>query len=138
VTALEEWIGVATVPAVDATTARRGLAVLAGWYVFAVAAPIAVAILIFGPEFLGLGPQRPGPARPCTTKTLACWTGPTVWDLLRVAVPFLLVSLAISFPAYWFLARRPGSAAYAGTVAAFGGWVGCALLACALSELLRS
>ncbi|GII25505.1 hypothetical protein Pme01_51020 [Planosporangium mesophilum] len=118
--------------------ARRGLAVLAGWYALAVVVPIALATLLFGPEFVGLGPERVGPYRTCTEKTLACWTGPSVSDLLGIVVPFLLVSLAISLPAYWFLVRRPGSAVYAGTVAAFGGWVGCAWLACAVSALLRS
>jgi hypothetical protein len=117
--------------------ARRSLAVLAGWYAFAVVAPIALGTLIFGPEFLGMGPERLGPAKPCTKKTLACWTDPTVWELLGIAVPFLLVSLVISLLAYWFLVRRPGSAVYAGTVAAFGGWVSCTLLACAVSALLR-
>jgi hypothetical protein len=136
--ALEELIIAATIPPVDGTVAaRRSFAVLAGWYAFVVLAPVAAATYFLGPEFLALGPERPGPAKLCTEKTLACWRPPDVWDLLQVCVPPLLVSLAISLLVRRFLVHRSESAVVTGTLAAFSGWLGCALLACGLIRLLH-
>ncbi|MFV2113705.1 hypothetical protein ACFHW0_15385 [Micromonospora sp. LOL_025] len=112
------------------TMARRSLAVLAGWYAFAVLAPVAAATWILGPEFVGLGRERPGPVKLCTEKTLACYgPGPGVWDLLRLGALPLIGSLAISLLAHRFLVGRIRSATVTGTLAAFTGWLGCALLA---------
>ncbi|MEH0970764.1 hypothetical protein V6U77_06455 [Micromonospora sp. CPCC 205546] len=114
------------------TMARRGLAVLAGWYAFAVLTPVAAATWILGPEFLGLGSHAPGPARLCTEKTLACYDGPGVWDLLRLCALPLTGSLVISLLVHRLLVDRVASAVATGTLAAFSGWLGCALLTCAL------
>ncbi|MEU4771642.1 hypothetical protein [Micromonospora sp. NPDC023644] len=114
------------------TVARRSLAVLAGWYAFAVLAPIAAATWILGPGFLGLGPESPGPARLCAEKTLACYDGPGVWDLLRLGALPLAGSLVVSLLVHRFLVGRIASATATGTLAAFSGWLGCALLACGL------
>ncbi|MGN9768350.1 hypothetical protein ACTMS2_24700 [Micromonospora sp. SD12] len=115
------------------TVARRSLAVLAGWYAFAVLAPVAAATWIFGPEFLGLGSPRPGPVKLCAERTLACHgPGPDVWTLLRLGVLPLLGSLAMSLLVHRFLVGRVRSATVAGTLAAFSGWLGCALLTCGL------
>jgi hypothetical protein len=130
-------IAVATVPTVEETAARRSFAVLAGWYAFAVLAPIAAGTWFIGPEFLGLGPERPGPARLCTEKSMACWTAPDVWDLLEIELPYLVVSLAISLLVGWFLVRRSDSPLIAGTLAAFTGWLGCILLFWRLLPLLH-
>ncbi|KAB1915585.1 hypothetical protein [Micromonospora sp. AMSO31t] len=121
------------------TVERRSVAVLAGWYALAVLVPIVMATLILGPEFLGLGPEQPGPARLCTRKTLACWgPGPDVRDLLQVWVPPLLVGLAMSLLVHRFLVRRFESAVVTGTLSAFSGWLGCAVLACGLLAMLYS
>ncbi|MBQ1076627.1 hypothetical protein KBX06_26240 [Micromonospora sp. C31] len=116
------------------TVARRSLAVLAGWYALAVLAPVAAATWILGPEFLGLAPERPGPVQPCTEKTLACYGGPGVWDLLRLGALPLAGSLVVSLLTHRFLVDRLASATATGTLAAFTGWLGCALLACALVQ----
>ncbi|MEV1288425.1 hypothetical protein [Micromonospora sp. NPDC049679] len=121
----------------DETVARRSFAVLAGWYAFVVLAPVAAVAFTLGPEFLGLGPERPGPDKLCTAKTQACLRpGRDVWDLLQGCVPLLLVSLAISLLVRRFLVHRSESAVVTGTLAAFSGWLGCALLACGLPILL--
>ncbi|MET7971261.1 hypothetical protein [Micromonospora sp. NPDC005305] len=53
-------------------------------------------------------------------------------------MPTLLVGLAMSLLVHRFLVRRFESAVVTGTLSAFSGWLGCALLACGLLAMLYS
>ncbi|RLK25334.1 hypothetical protein DER29_3334 [Micromonospora sp. M71_S20] len=44
---------------------------LAGWYAFAVLAPVAAATWILGPEFVGSGPGRTGTSADATSHPTA-------------------------------------------------------------------
>jgi flagellar biosynthesis protein FliQ len=111
---------------------RWGVVTAAVWYAGALLVPVVLGAVVLGRHFLGLGRPDPDPVRPCD-RPMACGSfEPDVWQVLRVIVPFLLVSLVVAVPLQRLFARRAWPPVLAGTLAPVLAWLACLLAACGL------
>ena len=116
---------------------RWGAVTLAAWYAAAVLAAVTLGALLLGPGFLAFGSRDDDLVQPCDDPMECGPLFPDAGQVLRVVVPFLMVSLVIAVPLLTNFTRRRWPQVLAGSLAAALAWLTCLAGACVLLASVR-